>query len=225
MTCLTYKEIAWGAVLYRAAASDELPNKGGKATLRYHDLVQRLRDLQLENIDTNTATDLIGFLNRWGRCRLTRHYSTKIKKAFTQLPFGVRDLSPLIEQTAEALEVVERSYSTLSTCGFGPTATSKILHLIHPPSFVMWDMKIRKHYKNRESSKGYAVFLDTMREMGTHAVKDFKIDHPCEDLAAFLCEKLKVPHQTELTKFLDEYNWIKWTRKATVPPDWHPCQV
>jgi hypothetical protein len=45
------------------------------------------------------------------------------------------------------------------------TGATKVLHLLHPRLFVMWDAPIREQYKVGTSSDGYFQFL---KEMQTH---------------------------------------------------------
>ena len=46
----------------------------------------------------------------------------------------------------------------------GPTATSKVLHLVNPDLFLIWDSKIRKTYGFKDSGVEYVRFLASMQK-------------------------------------------------------------
>lgn len=76
----------------------------------------------------------------------------------------------------------------------GPTGASKVLHILKPGLFVMWDSKIRTNYKNSEPGKYYLKFMKKER----NKIKDFK--------------KFK-KYKEKLPKLLDEYNYVEKHRK------------
>ena len=69
-----------------------------------------------------------------------------------------------------AIRTIYRKLDPLPYLG-SPTAISKVLHLFNPEIFVMWDIGIRKRYKNRNSRirsnpEGYIEFLkETQKEI------------------------------------------------------------
>jgi hypothetical protein len=45
----------------------------------------------------------------------------------------------------------------------GPAATAKVLHLVAPDLFMIWDRKIRNDYGFQDSTKEYVRFLFNMQ--------------------------------------------------------------
>ena len=61
---------------------------------------------------------------------------------------------------------------------FAATATSKLLHLLQPNFFVMWDKKILDHYRTNnpqicDKGTGYCAFLRSMQEIATNIHEEF----------------------------------------------------
>jgi len=89
----------------------------------------------------------------------------------------------------------------------GPTSASKILHLLRPQLFMMWDMDIAKTYRVKPSPTGYLEFLKRCQLILRSIVRNYR-NLGLIDPEQYLIEKFGKP----LTKLLDEYNWLK-TRK------------
>ena len=91
----------------------------------------------------------------------------------------------------------------------GPTGVSKVLHLVNPKFFVMWDGKIAKNYQVQRDPEGYLKFMAKMQKIGKDIVVKCSKKYSWKDPELELTRKYgKKP----LTKLLDEYNWLK-TRK------------
>lgn len=96
------------------------------------------------------------------------------------------------------------------------TDTSKILHTIIPDFFVMWDKKIRDHFVGGGGNGAvYAFrFLPEMQSELNNAVKT------CMD-GQFLNWDQAIEHirnkvnGATLPKLIDEYNYMKCTKKAS----------
>ena len=77
----------------------------------------------------------------------------------------------------------------------GPTAASKVLHLVAPNLFMIWDRAIRKYYGFKEDKTEYVQFLKDMKywmdKLGKRIVT------------------LQIRYGKSSTKIVDEYNWIK----------------
>lgn len=125
---------------------------------------------------------------------------------------------------------------------------SKILHLIKPELFIMWDNLIREHYLKNNGVKGLRgtfAYISFMKKMQNIAVslydKDRNITQSLSsNLVMLLSGKLNrltkdeekqrlqkaidwlKKDEKQITKYLDEYNWIVITRKIAIPPAWHP---
>ena len=82
----------------------------------------------------------------------------------------------------------------------GPTATSKILHIINPQLFPMWDTKIRvKFGLNPGYSSDYINLLTESKRWLSN------------DKLKLELETLSKKHHKSKLKILDQYNWyIAW---------------
>lgn len=98
------------------------------------------------------------------------------------------------------------------------TDASKILHVILPEFFVMWDMKIRKGIFGDDVKSGerYAkYFLPKMQKLIKEVVYDYAMVKKCSlELAANKISK-ELDGYT-LAKLIDEYNYVKYTKKQKV---------
>jgi hypothetical protein len=132
-------------------------------------------------------------------------------------------------------QAVEKCYKDLRKNvkhRFAATATSKLLHILQPKLFVMWDRKIRDdfHDKNSQvldSAKGYGTFLQLMQKKATDVCNAFNKRYPRQkrDPAKFLSDNLKYNPPQTFARFLDEYNWITITKGCSIPPPWHPPKL
>jgi hypothetical protein len=93
-----------------------------------------------------------------------------------------------------------------------PTTLSKILHLLNPEIFVMWDNEIVKKYKRRNfrvntTPEGYLEFLkDTQKEI-KEALND------CQKESGKQLDEIEKELRTKcnnrtLARLVDEYNWM-----------------
>ena len=118
--------------------------------------------------------------------------------------------------------------------GFGPIATGKTLHLLNPELFVAWDTNILKSYglslemKGEKGAEEYMKFLKIMERLA------LKIRSSKNDEEEFLSNCISLNEENSqsdnggngnrktMAKFLDEYNWIVYTKNAKLPPKWYP---
>jgi len=85
----------------------------------------------------------------------------------------------------------------------GPTSASKILHILVPRLFVMWDVEIARNYRVSMDSQGYVEFLRKSQNLLMSLMRQYRslgIAQPELELV----NKYGKP----LTKLLDEYNWL-----------------
>ena len=99
------------------------------------------------------------------------------------------------------------------------TGASKMLHIIYPELFVMWDGAIRTGYICKLQSKlekrdwiWYTEFLQEMQRLAKQAVCEVmeqEKNHSRETAIASLtgCKRT-------LAKAMDEYNFMKYTKEA-----------
>lgn len=81
-----------------------------------------------------------------------------------------------------------------------PTTTAKVLHLIVPNLFMIWDREIRTTYEFKEQGHDYVDFL-------------FNMQNWLKELQP-LIEKRRKKLGKSCTKVIDEYNWMKcWANK------------
>lgn len=227
------------------------------ATFLYNVMYQDLSYLEdLQEVEKSLNTEHLGkavvsFLNHW-RMRLPRKtvpeeinkwYKGETIKRLEELPSSLLELDFNDAQTIENITTLFTSLDGLTR--INDTGFSKILHIIKPGLFVMWDNEIRKHYlkdfqgkKNKAGSKAYLFFIQRMREIAIPICKEN------ENIASDLSMKLKrlyegnLRNHTEerekskltdkinflerkgksITKILDEYNWIVITPDGFILP-------
>ena len=108
-------------------------------------------------------------------------------KSFLHIRFDDKEISKTIKGAYEELGSVKH---------VGATAVSKILHLMNPEIFVMWDEKICGMYNVRGSTEGYLEFLDKNQRL----LEDIFCEEECNELRS------KYRNKT-LAKLIDEFNW------------------
>ncbi|MEM3986371.1 MAG: hypothetical protein QXR39_06350 [Candidatus Methanomethylicia archaeon] len=99
----------------------------------------------------------------------------------------------------------------------GYTGASKVLHMLAPSFFVMWDSAIRSHpsYNLSTSAEDYFKFLKMMRNEAIEAVNSYLKDYGLSNYSEARKELEKVLERP-LLKVLDEYNWLTITRKEEI---------
>ena len=91
------------------------------------------------------------------------------------------------------------------------TGTSKILHMINPELFVMWDAPIRGGYAVGQSAEDYAErFLPRIQGQARLAVRQY-----CEATGASKSKTVEWLTNCghTLPKVIDEFNYVKFTLK------------
>lgn len=241
---ISAKDLEWATFLYNAMGED---------ILYMEDSVKVSEALKMGT----PGKSIVDFLNHW-RMRIPKKknkideeidywYSSQGKELFDDLPFSLLEIN--LNDT-DTKKKVSELYSSLYREYIRDTSTSKILHIIKPDLFVMWDNKIRMHYleeapKEIEPS-GASAYIYFLKKMQFEA-KSLKDED--KSLASRLSENLKKLYEgilantsnneykaklsnaikvlgtqggRPITKFLDEYNWVKVSKNAAIPPSWHP---
>jgi len=179
---------------------------------------------------------VIEFLNDWG-CRLESTYFDKIasglKDTFGQI---ISFLKAIENETLEDIDfskvkkVDDKDFNHFQIihlifvrfCNIGYrfrwVAASKTLHMVLPRVFVMWDNPICKALGLDLSTHSYAYnFLPQMKQEANEAISTYMQYHNCERDVAIrsIIEKSREisGYEKTLAKLVDEYNWIKYTRK------------
>jgi hypothetical protein len=170
---------------------------------------------------------LFKFLNQWGtRCRSDAGARDKFKQAYLQVLPLLRALQghTLLESgfdgaVAEGMfvsEAVDSIFDKLASCGgrYESTATSKILHVLHPPLFVMWDAAIRGGYAVGGGSGDYGGrFLPRVQREGREAVDSYIADGRAGPTTA-VHELERLCEGRPFTKLIDEYDYCKFTLRV-----------
>ena len=96
------------------------------------------------------------------------------------------------------------------------TGASKILHIINPELFVMWDGAIRGGYgfSGKYGGKQYVGFLRRMQRLANYAIS--QVEKECCVSRKKAIESLKCEGHT-LAKALDEYNYVNLCRRWKSP--------
>ena len=230
LTMPNWAEFAWCAFLYKMiTAGDEDYQK-----------------LTRGNVDVK---ELIKFLNKW-KTRVEN--SDKSAKALAKQieisrddldslgQFSIRnvDLETVGGPSTPVLHAIENCYGSIRKSGHrvGPTATAKILHILHPDLFVMWDNPILLYFRKKsrgkvsDSAAGYCEYLRIMQQTANHITREFEKAelHPMP-LEKYLSTQLQYDPEKTMAKYLDEYYWVLITHlkinektNLKVPPEWHP---
>lgn len=93
----------------------------------------------------------------------------------------------------EIVEKIKKIYSSLSQFeGVKYVGATKIMHLMNPILFVMWDKKIIEHYKAETTPEGYVDFMKLMQNIW----KEGKFPRP--------------QGEETIPRTIDSYNWTKY---------------
>lgn len=230
---LSFESLAWASLFYHHTAIPD--EKNGYRKLLDSKVILTLRTTPAKLTVEQVRDEIIkGFLNKWG-CRLATNNHEVIAKHIIGVTRAIHeDLESLeelklidldFESYGDAIKNCYQTMSSLVGSGFSHTAVSKLLHMINPELFVMWDGPMRKGYKEdctiTEDADGYFKYMKKMREGLQKVSQSFLITYEgCP--AEFLSKKLEIKTTKTIVKHLDEYNWITITKGAKLPPTWHP---
>ena len=95
--------------------------------------------------------------------------------------------------------------------------------------FVMWDKAIREHYyttrRYSPGGDGYIDFLKEMQVEGNQVIDDYKHLGLSGTPYQFISNTLNYPLIKTLAKYIDEFNWIKFTKKIAIPPNHNNIEI
>lgn len=205
---------------------NRLEEKIGQTEPLYFDAIQKLKEVQQDLSRLDVTQHLLGvvkpFLIEWGtmarvvgRAGLNWEYFGEtlrgLEKDFSKLRgnrFVIINFDE--EKVSNAIRTIYRTLSLHSHLG-GATTVSKVLHLLNPEIFVMWDGDIRKHYKKnsriRDTAEGYLRFLKTMQTEIMEALRDRQIGTG-KELDEIEEEIRQKYNGKTLARIIDEYNYI-----------------
>ena len=150
---------------------------------------------------------LIRFLELWGVRRAAVNVSPEeLSSKIAEIkPILMRLSVSILEANSEALNDAKEAFQRISSVrGIGATSASKILHLLRPRFFVMWDKEIaEKKYHVAMNADGYVEFLKKCQSELKALLAKYK-ELGIKDPESWLTRKYGKP----LAKLLDEYNWL-----------------
>ncbi|WP_456472867.1 hypothetical protein [Methanocaldococcus sp.] len=182
-----------------------------------------VKELDWRTLTPRIAYNIVRFLELW-RVRNPPREPRDIKKLVNVIKSNSvqRYLNILKGKSLTTLNIdkykkpIEYLYTELQNIkGVGPTAVTKILHLLNPHVFVMWDEKIRTHYgiKNENpTSEDYIKFMKKMKCLALKFLKYYARDNNIKNLE-YAERKISKHHRNKpLSKLIDEYNWLTITK-------------
>jgi hypothetical protein len=232
---MSWNDFLWALFYYKAIGGDEA----------YFKLVSNTQFKTILNSPRRSFTNdfvekcLIKFLNKWN----TRIDSNRVK---TELTIVLKQIKPFVAKLnkykiasvnfEDKIVIDGRRDNIENFCsklfyqvdditGIGPTATSKILHVLIPSLFTMWDKSIFDEFHHRYAKitfdgQGYIIFLRELQHLISNLIPNPSLGE--QSIEKYVALKLQYQHPKTLAKLIDEYNWITITKKIQVPPVWHP---
>lgn len=182
---------------------------------------QNLNTLSTEHIRNEVIR---GFLNPW-KCRLpnTVERANAIRTTYEEVISYLQALGnetlqnidfdkikKVDDQKINHSQIIHHVFSRFSgMCDeFRPVPASKLLHMICPALFVMWDHAIGRRYRLKLSTYNYTYkFMPLMEQEANKAVDTYMKDRNCDRNTA-IREIMATCYGKTLAKLVDEYNWI-----------------
>ena len=160
---------------------------------------------------------LLSFANGWN-ARMTANFMD-VQRALCEIEPDLEKLrdKALLDVCLDdkTLKLIGRIFEKLATCKSKErneaTGASKMLHIINPDLFVMWDRSIVEHYGCGKFIL-YADFLRKMQELAKQAVCE--VMEQDESYSRETAITSLTGCNYTLTKALDEYNFMKYTKEA-----------
>jgi hypothetical protein len=190
-----------------------------KTLYRLDDGIYKIILGELQNSDLTpkkTYAYIIRFLEIWG-VRIAVNISedelcskiNELKQQLEQLNLEPKQLELLKVNLDNLGQWIRKAFDQICSVRYvGPTSASKILHLLFPGLFVMWDKYIAEEFRVEMNSQGYLEFLRKSQDTLRSLMNDYR-NRGLENPEYELYRKYGKP----LTKLLDEYNWLTITRK------------
>lgn len=206
---------------------EKLEEKIGSTEPFYFEAMELVEDIRkdLKKLDTNQHLKRIVkdvFLVKWGEIvrvvnikgldwerlgetlrSLEEEFRELRAKKFLAIDFDEQAVSNAVRTIYGKLDLIPRLG--------GPTTISKILHLLNPEIFIMWDYAIREGYKKknsriRDTAEGYLEFLKEMHKEIVEALKDRQREtgKGLDEIENEVRSKYK---NKTLPRIVDEYNY------------------
>lgn len=240
-----WNEFAWASFIYGSLGGD----RHYQALMRNIAFLTAFRTAPNSLPDSGVQQNLLkGYLNAWKtRVKNSQQSAAAIKASMnSMLPYlsalsafsintvNFQDVLIINGQNKTVAEAIEFCYRTLRATGFkiGPTATGKLLHILNPDLFVMWDGPILAHFNGingiNDSPQGYRAFLQRMKQDAVAVQQSFSVailtplSQPGSTPETYLSQQMNYNPTKTMAKYLDEFYWVTITNSVTVPPLWHP---
>lgn len=206
-----------------AMASEWFHKNEARAPFYNAVLAKRNRWSSVKNLTSYEAGDLIEFVNQW---------QTRSPITVGQLFQALERIGPASEQlegmTLLAVDFGDRAVSARQPGGLirdcfaavmsagdrqEVTGASKMLHVINPELFVMWDGPIQRGYAVLRDPDDYSFrFLPRMQALAQKAIRQFVVAGLGTAEQALLAMRSRTCTHT-LAKVIDEYNYVKDTKR------------
>ena len=180
-------------------------------------------DIRTDGIDGSEVRNIRRFVNSQWNARM-RATVEDMQGAFNEILPRISDLQSdklidlCLDKTEEGrrnTNLIGHCFQRLATCSGSKhneaTAASKVLHLIYPDLFVMWDRAIRWGYGGYK----FILYTDFLRKMQRivycvteEEARQTRLPHG-ESFLTSLPSGARV-----LLKTLDEYNYMKFTKNC-----------
>lgn len=211
----TYAQVCWAAQEYNAGEH------------RYNEFYRSVyradfRRALLERNSESDTQELVLFLNQ-----LKSHFpQQRAHQLAASFPEVAGHLAPWSDAAIDAGDLSDSAFvsaklafdSLVSIPNVGPTVASKILGVLNPGFFVMWDDAIQKKYFSWQKRNGhaYSLFLKEMQNSALSIVDDAH-QHGIEEPAVVISKTIRQDPAFPLAKFINDYVWLTVTRKAKYP--------
>jgi len=186
--------------------------------------------------NTLTADDirqyiLTNFLNQWRSRIPNRKLQLIANNLIDILPANTLQNENLLTSNLDSLRNdIILIYNQLTLIdGIGPTSASKLLSLIQPDLFVMWDGAIRWNLSFRPNASGYFSFLKSMQNEAIRLQQEYennnRLNSDFQYLNEYVSNRMEYPNVLSIAKYLDEVNWTHITRRINVYIDTIALQI
>jgi len=193
-----------------------------KAMPLYREATNNNDPTYLKTINDPTPEQIVRFLKH---TRMRRGFDTgEISKCITE---SKNDLDKFRERKFESIDnliplkdnIQDIFQKFLESTG-SAVASSKVLHILAPKFFVMWDTAIRAGYglgvtyDKAEVKNIYYLFLERVQCELRKAIQSYADDYSINSVEASsaLIKVLSADGRKTLAKIVDEYNFVKFTR-------------
>ena len=212
-------QIRWSARTYRQDHPNFVHAYAAVNTPEYRRRV-------LDECDDRTAEILRQFLAKFGT-HAGNAVRASVQAVLQDQVFAARDLR---DEHLSGVDIavsrptIERAFDQLMRAhGVAHTTASKVLAVVNPELFVMWDNAIylacyyAGDFDGITPGANYANFLLRMQASAQSIVLDAQEQHEVDDPAVHVCDELGLQDFCALAKFIDEYNYLTITRGVVDP--------